>query len=329
LATAEEVPLELRDPAFDFYVDLSLLGTAWGHLDAGAMTDVALQFVEGERVLLRPHKVIATCDLLTIAMRLAAVKHDEASLERLATIVKQRDNATLTAKLAEAKKLLAAMPKVDPALTVSIADLNINTFTYYKGCLQDIDAAIVVQDPALLLDVEKHLAKVKTLPAEHRAKLTSKLAEAKKSLPEGAKTALAAGSILDKLAAATRNWPPGGTPTIPSDGPHDGPPQDGPPHDGPPHDGPPHDGPPRWPDWPDDGPPWTWRPPTTTYRPPTGKYPPQQQQQQWIPSRPSKPSKPGKPGKGQDQSDDGGYYPWWPGGSQGESGGFSRRYGGW
>src|SRR3990170_1248000 len=60
LAAAGEMPKELRDPAFDRYVNLALLGTAWADLDSSLMTDVAFQLIEGERVLVRPHRVIST-----------------------------------------------------------------------------------------------------------------------------------------------------------------------------------------------------------------------------------------------------------------------------
>src|SRR5262245_46946059 len=48
------VPAELRDPAFDRFVDLAQVGQTLAAQDPGRLTDLALQMVEGERVLLRP-----------------------------------------------------------------------------------------------------------------------------------------------------------------------------------------------------------------------------------------------------------------------------------
>src|SRR5690349_11388462 len=47
------LPAELTDPAFDKYVDISLLGRAWSSKDSALLTDIALQLAEGERVLMR------------------------------------------------------------------------------------------------------------------------------------------------------------------------------------------------------------------------------------------------------------------------------------
>ena len=69
-----EIPSDLADPAFDRYVDLSLLGTAWDLGDASLMTDVALQHTEGQRVLMRPHRAIVPEKLLEVAARLAIEK---------------------------------------------------------------------------------------------------------------------------------------------------------------------------------------------------------------------------------------------------------------
>ena len=58
------IPENLRDPAFDRYIDLALLCKAWNEKDASALADVALQVREGERILLRPYRGFSSQQLL-------------------------------------------------------------------------------------------------------------------------------------------------------------------------------------------------------------------------------------------------------------------------
>ena len=62
--TATASTVELVDPAFGQYIDIRLLWQGWGSMDAGMLTDAALQLAEGERVLMRSHKAgsaLQTC----------------------------------------------------------------------------------------------------------------------------------------------------------------------------------------------------------------------------------------------------------------------------
>jgi hypothetical protein len=199
------MPRELRDPAFDRYVDLALLGTAWADVDASLMTDVALQLIEGERVLARPHRVINTDELLRISIRMAAVKRDAATLSRLESAIKPRGSAALLAQLSEAQKELAEAKPEEPVRTVSVDAISAEAFAFYKGCLNDIDAALVANDAAALAQLEKELAGLNILPAECQAKLQDKIAASKGRLTSPEQPIARVAGILDKLAGATRN----------------------------------------------------------------------------------------------------------------------------
>lgn len=79
-ATAQGTPVpgleDIDDPAFDKHVDILLVGYAWDQLDAGLLTDCALQLAEGERILMRKHKAISSQQLLAIATKVAADNRD-------------------------------------------------------------------------------------------------------------------------------------------------------------------------------------------------------------------------------------------------------------
>ncbi len=174
LASAGTIPPELRDPAFDYYVDLTLLGNAWADLDAALLTDLTLQIVEGERVLLRPHRVVRSSDLLEVAIRLAAAKNDEATLARLEKAVQRSENLDLAAQLAEARKLAADATATDAVWMVPVETTSAPVFARYKGFLQDIVAALVVRDRSTLENLEKELGSAADLPEAHRASWSEK-----------------------------------------------------------------------------------------------------------------------------------------------------------
>src|SRR5437764_15129181 len=73
-----------RDPAYDRFVDLDQLSTAWEQKDPELLTDIALQLLEGERVLLRPNKYITADQVFNLAIKVAADTKDTPALKRLA-----------------------------------------------------------------------------------------------------------------------------------------------------------------------------------------------------------------------------------------------------
>ena len=206
LASGMEVPVELQDPAFDYYVDLGLLGDAWVKLDPELLTDLALQFAEGERVLLRPHRAIRGADLMEIAIRTAAVKSDTKTLERLEKAVQRTDNKELAAELANAKNRLTNA-EGESAWMLPVATTSAQDFATYKGMLQDIEAAIVVRDVGTLETLHEELKAMTGLPATHREKLDSKVSQALEDFKGAEEGVSKAAKVLDKLAYATRRGP--------------------------------------------------------------------------------------------------------------------------
>jgi hypothetical protein len=64
-------------------VDVLVLGEAWDYHDAAWLADVGFQLIEGERVLLRPHKALDAGKILVLATHVAADRKDQATLARL------------------------------------------------------------------------------------------------------------------------------------------------------------------------------------------------------------------------------------------------------
>jgi hypothetical protein len=206
LAGSTSLPPDLQDPAFDFHVDLTLLGSAWVDLDAALLTDLALQFMEGERILLRPHRAVRSSQLLEIAIRLAAVKDDRQSLARLEKAV-QRTKSEALARQFDAAKKMAADAKTDAAVwTIPVETTSAAVFARYKGFLQDTLAALVVRDRATLETLQNELADMAEFPEEHRTKLNDKIKAAIDALPDEQQEASAASKVLDKLAHSTREF---------------------------------------------------------------------------------------------------------------------------
>ena len=78
-----QIPEALVDPSFERYVDLASLGKAYLDRDARLMTDVGLQILEGERVLLRSHSKLKANTVLELAVRIATNQGDMTTLDRL------------------------------------------------------------------------------------------------------------------------------------------------------------------------------------------------------------------------------------------------------
>ncbi len=109
------VPEELSDPGFDKYVDYKLLTEASLSLNADALTDVALQLREGERVLLRSHKSLKPAALADAALKVAVDRGDAAAIDRLAKVAEAWKDEELAARV-KLSKQLAAKPRAIAAL---------------------------------------------------------------------------------------------------------------------------------------------------------------------------------------------------------------------
>jgi uncharacterized membrane protein len=208
--SGEWVPENLRDPAFDRYVDLALLCKAWDEKNASVLADVALQFREGERVLLRPHRGFSSQQLLGEAARIAVETKQAEALQRLRKIAETISSAELKAKLAGAEKLAGPARGTDPALQVSIAEMRPEVFAELWQYLHAIQDAGLAGDTAALKRIEDKLANNTRIPEKQKKYLKKVLLDHQATaaaVPEAQKQL---DQALDKLSDSSRRGPTGG-----------------------------------------------------------------------------------------------------------------------
>ena len=215
-SAAEETPTvsaEFVDPAFDRYVDVSLLGAAWESQDAAALTDVALQLAEGEKALFRSHKTFTSKDVFEKALAVAADQKDSATLERLAKIAKACDCKDFAAKVAQTTKLAADSRAILPNLKfLKVADNGkVNHHYIYTAGL--ISRVRVTGDKKALASIKEQIKQTKPEgevtkeSLDALAKLADESDVATGEVPEAERNV---GFALEKLAGESRHWPPGG-----------------------------------------------------------------------------------------------------------------------
>jgi len=176
---------DLSDPAFDAYVDPALLGRAWADHDPALLADAGLQLAEGERVLMRTHKSGIDAEaLLELAVKVAADKHDKATLDRLAKAAERQDRKALAGRVAAALKLAGQARSLDPALMISVEDVTPEDFVLFQQNLHDIQDARIAGDRKGLDGVERGLPDLKDrLPAAQIETLKKLASEARSALP--------------------------------------------------------------------------------------------------------------------------------------------------
>ena len=170
-ATADVgVGQKFEDAAFSRYVNISNLGRAWATLDASLMTDVALQLSEGERVLLRSHKVFAAEDVIDTAVKLATEQNDEESLRRLRQFAERADNRKLIERI-ELAQSLGESSRAAQSVRVSISEMTPDSLAQYRSLKSDIIAADVLGDPRGLRELHHEVDGIPGLTQEQRADL--------------------------------------------------------------------------------------------------------------------------------------------------------------
>ncbi len=206
---AAEVMVDLStisDPAFDRYVDLVLLGSAWDAMDAGLMTDCALQLAEGERILMRNHKAINSKQVLALAVKVAAEKRDTAALDRLASVCESTKNTAVSDQIASAKKLAGQSRKVDPAVNVSAIDTSPTQLAIYQEAINGAKAATISGDATYFKNLEAGLndkeSMLASLTESQRAHLKKIMGESRELMPKEASPQLT--DTLEKLKGVSR-----------------------------------------------------------------------------------------------------------------------------
>lgn len=179
---AEYIAAAGADAGYVSYFDAARLAEALQTLDAGGVTDVALQLAEGERVLLRPHSGgVTAAALLEVALRLATDSGDGATLDRIGRAAAQLKLAELEARIAAARALGQANRSTPAGPNVPIAELHPTTLEVYRWLQDQIRLASAIGDRDTLQELHD--------TAPEYADLTDALQQA---IQAEAKTALAA-----------------------------------------------------------------------------------------------------------------------------------------
>lgn len=197
------IPEEFQDPLFGRYVNLHLLGQAWRQMDAGLLTDVACQLAEGERILLRPHKVFSADKLFEKAVRVATEKKDKPTLERLAKLADRQKNQALIAQVAGAQKLAGEARAADPALLVPVEETTPEEFASYRQLLDEVTRARIAGQRTRLDDLEAKLKVLEGLSKPQKEYLLRVISGARAVMPKDIQPD-ALSQALDKLSGESR-----------------------------------------------------------------------------------------------------------------------------
>jgi hypothetical protein len=202
-AALSPVPTDLLDPAFTTFVDLRLLSQAWNTLDPALMTDMALQLAEGERVLMRPHKVFPADAILGIAVKMAIDKKDKITLDRLAKAVENRGNAALKSQVSAAQKLVGQSRAIDPAFMMPVDETTLEQFMAYQELLSDLRRARVLGDRETIEGLEEAIKAEIRLSEKQREYLRRIMSESRSAMPENC-VADTTATALNKLSGTSR-----------------------------------------------------------------------------------------------------------------------------
>jgi hypothetical protein len=211
--------LSPMDMAFDRYVDLAVVAHAWDSLNSELMADVALQVLEGERVLRRSHHVISAEQLMRTAIKVAADNRDKASLDRLAKVAVDTGRDQLADEIRQSEKLMSASRGDKETSVVSVEQTSPEQFGWQQAVLAEIRRARLTGDGDKLAAIEKDLASATALTLAQRKDLANSVKTAKQSISKPDATDIAVRETLDKLSSASRQWfvlpggyPPSGVP---------------------------------------------------------------------------------------------------------------------
>ena len=136
-AVGDEIPEQFQDAGFAKFVDLKALARALSDQDAGLALDVGLQLAEGERVLMRPHKVIKAATVLDVALRFAQAKGDKDTLARLGKAAVAYKMDDLAGRVTKVQALPPAVRATGPSVAIGTLtpDDVVNYAAYQKQIL--------------------------------------------------------------------------------------------------------------------------------------------------------------------------------------------------
>ena len=203
---ALEIPLEHADPGFDEYANAGMLATAWHQMDPGLVTDIALRFAEGERVLMRSHKTITTGQAFDLAIRVATEKRDKATLARLAKALEKSGDRARLEQVNLSMKVAGTARASDPTLQEGTPEeLDVIRKFQFK-----IEAARIDGNGDALKQFETELADA-LIKDKQRAALKKLIQEARDALPDKEQGEVLelmskVGGASRQVGGATRTW---------------------------------------------------------------------------------------------------------------------------
>jgi len=192
------IPPDLHDRPYDRFVDLLVLGEAWDYHDAAWLADVGFQLIDGERVLLRPHKALDSGKVLLLAIHIAADRKDRATLARVSKFLETHKDERLSAALREARRIAAEAPTEADRLGETLEDITPHTLGIHQAAIRKIRALRLAGDSKQLDDFDKHLDRIPELHAGQQDHLDKEVAWARAHMAKD-NSLRASIEVLDRL----------------------------------------------------------------------------------------------------------------------------------
>jgi len=204
------IPNELVDRPFERFVDLKLLGEAYLTRDADLMTDVALQLLEGERVLMRSHKGVSVSTVVDAAITVATDLHDVATLDRLGKVAEKLDDKSIAERISASRLLASQTRAEEPSPPLPSDEMTHEEVTEINHQMQMYERARTIGDVATLKKLQEELKDRAGEEGSLPAYLANQVAEALAELPEADAEAgsIEAVELLNKLAGPARGLDP-------------------------------------------------------------------------------------------------------------------------
>ena len=201
---ASSIPHELADLSFERYVDVKALGDAYLAKDAALMTDVGLQLLEGERVLLRSHRGLKASTVFEAALRVATDQIDVATLDRLSKVAEKIGDKTLGDKVKVSRQLADKPRAAEPPVPAPDENLPANEVIEIQNQIERFERARAVGDVAGLKTLQAELKERPGKAGSLSAYLAKQVTEILASLggTEGARDEVVA--MLGKLSGTSR-----------------------------------------------------------------------------------------------------------------------------
>jgi hypothetical protein len=163
---------------------MTLLRRAWNSLDAGQLADVGLRLAEGERVLHRSHKAASAEQVLSLAIRTAVARQDQATLERLTAALQSSAKKELLEELAASQKQLQTASDAVPPTATPPDDVVPSESAAYHSAVRAALAARIVGDVEGLKGFSQAVQALELSPAT-RKHLSRVIEDSLRATPEG------------------------------------------------------------------------------------------------------------------------------------------------